>query len=81
MVRYESKYVVCPFYHNEENLKIYCEGIDDNATTISSWRSLGDKLNYRKEYCQCLNNYNNCLLASALFRKHGQVEKSGCTKK
>ena len=28
MKRYESKYVCCPFYHNEDSTKIYCEGVE-----------------------------------------------------
>ncbi len=70
MKRYESKYVVCPFYHNEDNLSLYCEGFVEDSTTLLAFRRLDGKKAYKERCCCSLEGYKTCKVAEALTKKH-----------
>ena len=67
--RYVSKYVICPFYHNEDSLIIYCEGVDDKTVIHLAFSKKEDKQNYKKVLC-CTPHYEKCLLAAMLDSKY-----------
>ena len=67
--RYVSKYVICPFYHNEEALIIYCEGVDDKTVIHLAFGKKEDKQEYKKALC-CSAKYGKCLIADMLDNKY-----------
>ena len=75
MRRYQSKYVVCPFYHNEDNLTLYCEGIVEKSTLLFAFRELKDKKEYKERCCCSLDGYKQCPLADVLYKKHEEKMK------
>ncbi len=75
MVRYESKYVVCPFYHNEETLTIYCEGATENSTLLHAFRRTAEKKEYKEIYCCSMEGHKRCPIADALYRKYDEKQK------
>lgn len=55
MKRYESKYVVCPFYRGEESVAIFCEGPADGASAKIIFGSHEGKIEYRHTYCEAMS--------------------------
>ena len=75
MVRYVSKYVVCPFYHNEDKLTMYCEGVISEATLLNTFRSLSDKGEYKAKFCCSMDGHKKCPIAEYLYRKYDEQSK------
>lgn len=67
--RYVSKYAICPFYHNEDTLVIYCEGVTDDTVIHLAFSKKEDKQEYKKVLC-CTPQYGKCLLAKMLDSKY-----------
>ena len=65
-----SKYVVCPYYHLDQQGKILCEGVQDNAYTHLVFQNCLDKKPYMQKYCCNIDNYENCRIADMLNLKH-----------
>lgn len=70
MQRYESKYVVCPFYHNEEPLTLYCEGVVPDSTVMNSFRKAFDKREYKLKHCCSMTDHKKCPIAEFLYKKY-----------
>jgi hypothetical protein len=70
MQRYESKYVVCPFYHNEEALVLYCEGVIKDSTLLNAFRRSADKREYKGCYCTSMEGHKKCPYAEILYKKY-----------
>lgn len=59
--------VVCPYYKDELQQIIRCEGVDDNSVIHLAFNAK-DKLRlYRSEFCE--RCYRRCLIAQMLNRK------------
>ena len=69
MARYESKYVVCPFYRRNDTNRICCEGVDDTNTLNLVFGSKPALLEYEKRYCNSIDNHKRCLLCQMLSSK------------
>lgn len=72
MKRYESKYVVCPFYHNEGSLTIYCEGVKADSTLLNSFIRSKDKRDFKLDYCNSMEGHKKCPIAEYLYKKYEQ---------
>lgn len=72
MRHYQSKYVVCPFYSCEEDVKLHCEGVEPRTSIHLTFRSPAELLEYRKRYCE--TKYGECRLAKMLYDKYNQRE-------
>ncbi len=71
MRRYESKYAVCPFYKSEDDLKIYCEGVEDGTFIhLSFSTSTKLKKRYRCKFCE--GQYSDCRIAKMLLAKYDE---------
>lgn len=68
MRHYQSKYVVCPFYSCEEDVKLHCEGVEPRTSIHLTFRSPAELLEYRKKYCE--EGYGGCRLAKMLYEKY-----------
>lgn len=70
MASFDSKYVVCPFYHRFESNRICCEGLEER-NTINLVFEDPRRLNiYRQKYCCNMDNYKWCLIHATLERKY-----------
>lgn len=72
MQRYVSKYVVCPFYHNEDRLTMYCEGVKEGSTLLNSFRATSDKGEFKSKYCCSMKEHKRCPIAEFLYKKYEQ---------
>lgn len=70
MQRYESKYVVCPFYHGEKSLILYCEGINEDTTLMYAFLRGADMRGYKVKYCCSMEDHKKCPLAKILYEKY-----------
>lgn len=70
MQRTVSKYVVCPFYHNENNLTMYCEGVKADSTLLNSFRTTSDKNDFKFTYCCSMEQHKRCPIAEYLYKKY-----------
>lgn len=70
MQRYVSKYVVCPFYHNEDNLTMYCEGVKEDSTLLNSFRTTSDKNEFKMQKCCSMARHKECPIAEFLYKKY-----------
>lgn len=70
MKGYVSKEVICPFYHREDEVGIYCEGVNDESTIKLLYPSREAKGRYRRENCS--KSYKKCPIAVMLYQKYGE---------
>lgn len=75
MQHYVSKSVVCPFYSQESQLRIHCEGIGFDNRLQLCFNSLSDKRNFKWRYCECLERYTKCPLYKAIYTKYDEEDK------
>lgn len=74
MQKYVSKYVVCPFYHKEDGVKILCEGFCEATTSLqSTFRCREDLRLHKKKYCEAMNGFKKCPLYPAINRQYEEV--------
>ena len=66
--RYISAYAECPFYHSEDEQKIYCEGVDDNSSIQLAFNSKTERRNYRRKKCE--EDHKGCKIAKMLYGKY-----------
>ena len=66
--RYVSKEVDCPFYHSEDNQKLYCEGVRDGTSIHLAFASSTLMQDYKDTYC--CDEFGECLIADMLYRKY-----------
>jgi hypothetical protein len=68
---YVSKEVECPFYSQEENLAIYCEGAIPGAiSTKTIFRSNRDLILHKHNHCNDFLCSNNCPIYRACNAKY-----------
>ena len=70
MKHYESKAVVCPFYHQEQPTKIHCDGFSTENTVQISFKTKEDKIRHRKNYCLNLQNHKQCPIYEAISTQY-----------
>ena len=68
METFMCKHVRCPYYIKDEGVKIRCEGIDEDSTTI---HLVFPSAKARKDYQwkKCCRDYGTCLIAKMNDRK------------
>ena len=76
MKRYESKYACCPFYHNEDSTKIYCEGVEKDSFTHNVFTSPKKKTKYRDEHCCQMEKYQQCPLYKEKKKKYNETTET-----
>lgn len=70
--RYIAKNVECPFYHSEDQQKIYCDGVGVGTSLHLAFGSKTDLKKYKEAYC--INCYEKCDIARMLYRKSQEGE-------
>lgn len=72
--RYVSKEAVCPFYHSEDEQKIYCEGVSDKSSIHLAFNSKIERKEYRK--AKCSREYKKCRIAKMLYGKYEEQDET-----
>lgn len=70
MKGYVAKEAICPFYHREDEVGIYCEGVNDDSSIKLIHYSSDEKKRYRRRYC--CKEYKRCPIARMLYKKYGE---------
>ena len=73
MKHYVDKYVVCPFYSQEEQQKLRCEGFGNGTGLHITFDSIERKKEHKKKFCCDLRNHRFCPLYSVIARKYEEV--------
>lgn len=71
MSHHASKFVKCPYYANNDNNKIKCEGLSDGSSLHLVFQDCNDRAKYMKEYCYSIDVCKYCLIHNALNIKWG----------
>lgn len=64
----DSKFVKCPFFHAQDPIKIFCEGIEAGNTIHLAFRTCDDRRRYMKRFCNC--NFKTCKLYNIIDSKY-----------
>lgn len=77
MKNYMDKYVVCPFYSQEERLKLHCEG-HCKGTRLHTCFDCGERMKaYKRKYCYNLKQYQSCPLYEVIEKQYKGDEDDG----
>ena len=68
---YESKYVVCPYYHRHEANRICCEGTGSYNTVNLVFEDTKKLKEYGITFCNSIEGCRSCLIHIALNKKYG----------
>ena len=72
MQHYVSKEVVCPFYSQEDSIRIYhIEGIYKGNRVHISFNSNEKMKRHRERYCSSLSGCQECAIYKLLEQKYG----------
>ena len=71
MKHYVSKYAQCPFYHKEDQRKLFCEGVEKGTAIQLSFDTNVHHKDYKQELC-CSPNWKDCRIAKMLEEKYGE---------
>lgn len=74
MAAFESKYVVCPFYRNNDNNRICCDGVSEGSTVNIVFGDSTKRKRYMECYCDNIDNYKSCKVCEMLHEKWGEEE-------
>lgn len=72
---YQSKYVVCPFYHQEKAFQILCEGFCKSCSLQITFTSKESLLLHREIHCESFDGYPKCPLFPVINKQYEGVKK------
>ena len=75
MEKYADATTVCPFYLDEETLKLHCEGFTKGTQIHLCFDSKERKREHKKKYCHGLNCYEQCPLNSVIMAQYEEEEE------
>ena len=75
MKAYQSKYVVCPFYHQEKVLQIQCEGFCNTCSLQITFDSKEELLFHREIHCESFAGYPKCPLFPIINKQYEEVKR------
>jgi nitrate reductase assembly molybdenum cofactor insertion protein NarJ len=73
MQKYQSKEVVCPFYHKEEATKILCEGFCKSCSLQTSFAKNEQLLAHKARYCNTFKGYPQCPLYPVINKQYEET--------
>ena len=74
MQGYVSKEVVCPFYKQEEGLKLRCEGFCNSCSLQISFTRKELLQLHKERHCNSFKGYPKCPLFPAINRQYNGME-------
>ena len=75
MQKYQSKEVVCPFYHGEdaERNKIFCEGFCKLCNLQTTFNNGPQLLAHKARYCNTFKGYPQCPLYPVINKQYEET--------
>jgi hypothetical protein len=73
---YQSNYVKCPFYHQENGPKIKCEGFCKSCTIQITFDRKESLQMHREIYCENFDGYPKCPLFPVINKQYEEVKKN-----
>jgi hypothetical protein len=71
-----DKSVVCPFYSQEEALKLHCEGYC-KGTRLHLFFDCKERMkHHKKKHCNDLEGYEKCPLYPVIYKQYENYEES-----
>lgn len=68
MSSYIAKDVQCPYYKKDDGVKICCEGIEEESSSVHIvFPSAHKRVEYQRQ--KCCRDYNTCLIAAMNNKK------------
>lgn len=69
MSSYMAKDVICPYYKKDEGVKVCCEGVGEESSSLYIvFPSPRKRIEYQRQ--KCCGDYNTCLVAAMNNRKY-----------
>ena len=75
MKAYQSKYVVCPFYHQEKWSQIQCEGFCKTCSLQITFASKAELQFHKEIHCESFVGYPKCPIFPVINKQYEGVEK------
>jgi hypothetical protein len=69
MAQFDSKYVVCPYYHSNDNNRVCCDGVTDGNTVNVVFGDPTKRKKYMECYCNSIEKYSHCKICNMLHKK------------
>lgn len=70
MKNYMDKCAVCPFYSQEEPMKLHCEGYSVGTRFHIIFDCKERKKAHKKKYCNNMDGYADCPLYPAIYEQY-----------
>ena len=67
---YMDKNTVCPFYSQQDNLKIHCEGFSADNRIQLSFASRQLMRKHKDKHCNNIDGYTHCPLYSIIIKQY-----------
>ena len=64
----ESKEAKCPFYHKEDQYKVFCEGVSNASSINLNFPNTKEFKAYKEKHCN--NQYYKCPVYTMLYDKY-----------
>jgi hypothetical protein len=74
MQHYSDKYVLCPFYSQEDNAKIRCEGFAKGNSIQVSFENKELLKAHKRRYCYCIAKHRQCPLYPVINKKYEEED-------
>ena len=74
MQHYSDKYVLCPFYTQEDGAKIRCEGFSEGNSLQTSFATKELLKAHKRKYCYCIAKHRQCPLYPIINKKYEEAE-------
>jgi hypothetical protein len=71
MKLYVSKEVVCPFYKEEETVRIRCEGFSSKCSLQTTFADHVCLQAHKKRFCNSMERYPECPLYPPIYGQYG----------
>lgn len=70
MQHYVDKYAQCPFYSQQDKLKLHCEGFCRNNSIHLVFNTRTDMDEHKRLYCNNIRNYAKCPLYPVISKQY-----------
>lgn len=75
MQHYCDKYVLCPFYKQDDGVRLLCEGIGKGNSIQVSFETKELLKAHKRKFCYCIAKHRQCPLYPAINKKYEEEEQ------
>lgn len=75
MPNYSDKYVLCPFFREEDHAKIRCEGFAKGNSIQVSFENKELLKAHKRRYCYTIAKHRQCPLYPVINKKYEEEEQ------